>query len=414
MAGTHDVWEVNHDAGYALALLTPDEAARLRADGYPVEMAQEQSALTEMTTVRSTDAGGIGGFPCYRTVAESYADMATLAATHPTLAAWVDFGDSWDKNQAGGPAGNDLRALVLTNQARSGEKFRFLLIAAIHARELATAELAARFAEQLLAGYGQDPDLTWLLDFGEIHIVPIMNPDGRLFAEQGLSWRKNTNNSDGCFLDNPAFTGYGVDLNRNSSFKWALCETGNCSSTDACATTFRGRAAASEPETQAIQTYARALFDDQRGPEDEAAAPGETSGVFISLHSYGKLILYPWGWQAAPSPNGAQMETLAQKFGYFTNYTVCQAGASGCLYQTDGTTDDWTYGELGVASFTFEIGTTFFQSCSYFEQSILEQNSDALLYAAKAARRPYQTPAGLKSSILSWRARLSPPARWSH
>ncbi len=71
---------------------------------------------------------------------------------------------------------------------------------------------------------------------------------------------------------------------------------------------------------------------------------------------------------------------------------MCQP--STCLYAASGSTDDWTYGALGTASFTFEMGTTFFQSCSSYESSVAPSNLPAILYAFKAARRPYQAPAG--------------------
>lgn len=72
---------------------------------------------------------------------------------------------------------------------------------------------------------------------------------------------------------------------------------------------------------------------------------------------------------------------------------------------SSGTTDDWAYGELGVAAYTFEMGTTFFEGCSSFENSVLPDNAAALLYAFKAARRPYQTPSGPDSLSLSLSSR---------
>ena len=186
----------------------------------------------------------------------------------------------------------------------------------------------------------------------------------------------------------------GVDLNRNSSFKWNGCLTSGCSSGYACYLTYRGESPASEPETQVIEDYLRTLFPDRRGPLDVDAAPSDTDGLFISLHSYSELILFPWGWTDVSSPNGAGLQTLGRKFGYYTGYEVCQVSESDCLYLADGTTDDWSYGELGVASFTFELGTAFFQSCSVFEDQILDRGIDALTFAMKAARRPYETPGG--------------------
>jgi carboxypeptidase T len=67
------------------------------------------------------------------------------------------------------------------------------------------------------------------------------------------------------------------------------------------------------------------------------------------------------------------------------------------LYATDGATDDFGYGDLGVAAYTFELGPEkdgFFTPCTTFENTILPANLPALLYAARAARTPYLTPSG--------------------
>ena len=72
---------------------------------------------------------------------------------------------------------------------------------------------------------------------------------------------------------------------------------------------------------------------------------------------------------------------------------------------TSGATDDFAYGDLGLAAYTFEIGTAFFQDCTAFQNAILPGNLPALTYAAKVARAPYQTPAGPDARDLS----LSPP-----
>ncbi len=136
----------------------------------------------------------------------------------------------------------------------------------------------------------------------------------------------------------------------------------------------------------------RSVFADQRGPNISDAAPIDTNGVFISLHSYGNLVIYSWDYTGSDAPNMQELRRLGRKFGYHNRYSVCNT--SNCLYAVDGSTTDFAYGEFGVATYTFEVGTTFFQSCSYFENSILQQNLDSLLYAAKAARRPYQLAAG--------------------
>lgn len=393
-----DVWEVKHTDraghGSVVALLPTALLIQLRGEGYWVEVDPLRSALLHWRpTVAAQQQAGIPGFPCYRTVTETYTSLQTLATQHPTLAQWVDIGDSWDKSTPGGPDGYDLQAIILTNQATPGPKPVLFIMAAMHAREFVTAEVATRFAEMLVNQYGTDADVRWLLDTTEIHIVAQANPDGRERAEEVVLWRKNTN-SNSCPNETPFFSYYGVDLNRNSSFKWNQCEGFSCSSNQGCVDTFRGESPASEPETQAFEAYMRSIFADQRGPNDDDAAPSDTSGIAISLHSYSELILFPWGWRAAPTPNHAELETLGRKMGYFTDYQVCQAGEPGCIYQTDGTIDDWAYGELGVAAYTFELGTEFFQQCTYFESEIIDDALDALFYAAKSAGRPYQLPSG--------------------
>lgn len=389
-----DLWEeALSTQPYVTSSLTMEQVEALRAEGLRLEIDDAQTALLnseqhyfghahrheDEATAAAMDA--IPNFSCYRTVEETYTSLAQLAADHPTLVMWSDVGDSWEKRTPGLPPGYDIFALQLTNSAIPGPKPKLMIIAAIHAREYTTAELATRYAEYLLDNYGTDADVTWLLDYTEIHILPQTNPDGRKIAEGGVFWRKNTNTTNGCLNGT-----YGVDLNRNSSFQWG----GSGSSGNSCSVIYRGPSRASEPEVQTIQTYATNLFADQRGPNVSDAAPPTTEGVFITIHSYSELVLYPWGWSNSPSPNQQQLATLGRKFGFYNGYEIC----NNCLYIADGTTDDFVYGELGVAAYTFELGTSFFQDCRTFENQIYPDNLPALIYAAKAARRPYQTPSG--------------------
>ena len=137
--------------------------------------------------------------------------------------------------------------------------------------------------------------------------------------------------------------------------------------------------------------YNLSLFADQRGQEDTDIAPENTSGLLISLHSYSELVLWPWGWTDTDAPNHVQLQTLGRRLAYFNNYAPQQSNE---LYRTTGTSDDWAYGELGIAAYTFEMGTTFFQDCASFENTIYPDNLQALLYAFKAARQPYMDPSG--------------------
>jgi carboxypeptidase T len=388
LAAWREPWEVRPEEGYLVLDVTRTEYERLTAAGFRLEIdARLTAQLNTFNAPLATQVSGIPGYPCYRTVEETFATAEAVVVDHPALASWSDIGDSWEKTTAGGAPGYDMQVLRLTNSAVPGPKPKLFAMAAIHAREYATAELLTRFAEFLVNNHAVNPDVTWLLDYQEIHLLLQANPDGRKQAEAQILWRKNTNN-DHC-TDTPF---RGVDLNRNFGFQWGCC---GGSSAEECSEIYRGPAAASEPETQAIQDYVRAQFPDQREDDLSAAAPITATGVFLDIHSYGELVLWPWGTSDSPAPNGTALQTLGRKLAFFNDHIPQQAVQ---LYPADGTSDALGYGELGLASYTFEVGPRsedpFFHGCATFENSILPNNLPALIYAAKVARTPYLTPSG--------------------
>jgi carboxypeptidase T len=387
-------WQVDYAHGFAVVGVDAAGYSRLIADGFEVEVDQALTAKYCAPAPALPDqVEGIPGYPCYRTVEETYAAAQAIAAAHPDLATVIDVGDSWDKTTPGGAAGYDMLVLQLTNSAVPGTptgtepphgKPRLLITCAIHAREYTTAELGLRFAEQLVSGYGVDPDATWLLDEHEIHILLYTNPDGRKIAEGGVWWRKNTNaNYCASYPDSR-----GADLNRNFPYQWGCC---GGSSGSQCDETYRGASAGSEPEAQAVRDYSRAIFPDQKGPNPTDPAPATATGVYVDLHSYSELVLWPWGYTSTAAPNGTALQTLGRRLAFFNSYTPEQSIG---LYPTDGTTVDFTYGDLGIAAYTVELGTDFFQDCGTFTGTILPDNLDALRYYAKVARTPYLTPGG--------------------
>ncbi len=391
IAASFEPTEAKYKLGYLLLEVSFDEYDRLLASGLRVEI--DQKAADRYTSIQRS----IPNYSCYRTVEETFTSAQALVTANPTLATFSDVGDSWEKSI--GRTGYDLKVLKLTNSAITGSKPKLLLNSGLHAREYTPVELALRFAESLISGYGTDADATWLLDHHEIHLLLQSNPDGRKKAEAGASWRKNVNeNYCGATSSNR-----GADLNRNCTFMWGCC---NGSSTNPCNDTYRGPNAASEPETQALQAYMEAIFPDQRGPNITDAAPATTSGIYIDLHSSGRLVLWPWGMTTSVAPNGTALQTLGRKLAYFNGHSP---GQSVGLYPTDGATDDHCYGTLGIASLTFELGTAFFESCTYFTNTLLPANLPALKYAAKLARAPYLAPAGPETVTVSLSAGSTAP-----
>jgi len=382
---------------------------RMRANGYSVEV---QQVLPEPPRFGAqTFYGG------YRTVAEHEARLAQVAADHPDLVRLIDYGDSWRKTN-GRANGHDLLALCIT-KFRDGDcaltpetdKPRLLIIAAIHARELTVAELAQRWIDYLVAGYGVDADVTTLLDSSEMWVVPLANPDGRSIVEQNSAdpyyHRKNANIVDAP-CSTPIYSYYydgshpGVDLNRNGSWKWDLKVT---ASDVKCSAVYRGPAAASEPENVHIETLIRQLFRDQRGQSLNDAAPITTTGVFLTLHSFADQVILPWNFTTAfHAPNDLGLRALAFRMSHHNGYLTGQSGE--VLYSTSGSTDDFTYGELGIPSYTFEVGPGY-GGCAGFMppfscmDGFWNKNLGAFLFAAKAAREPYALSHGPVPTVVS-------------
>lgn len=395
----NELIEADYAKGFLVLELEPEQVASLQGFGFRIEPAPEYLALRRQQLLQLQQAsearGGaagpgevsvysIPGYSCYETVEETFAAAQGFVTAHPTLAQWLDVGDSWQKTRGSG--GYDMGVLKLTNAAVPGPKPILYVTSAIHAREYTTAPLALEFARWLVNGYGTNADATWMLDHQEVHLLLQSNPDGRKKAEAGLTWRKNTDSNYCRILKNSQ----GADLNRNFSFSWNTTH-GAGSSGNPCNDTYRGPSAASEPETQAIQNYARTLWPDRRGTGLTDAAPPDTSGIHIDIHSYADLVLWPWGETTTPSGNATALTTMGRRLAFFNGYTPEQSIG---LYPTDGTSDGPSYGELGVASFTLEIGNSFFESCSTYESSTKPKNLPALIYAARVVRAPYLLPSG--------------------
>ncbi len=402
--------EVSTKDGYITVWADNDLYASLLRRGLRVEIDQKTTYEANHPNVlfgqHSSPTTFDGG---YRSVEEMQTFLDQYVANYPTLSVKVDVGNSWCKDHPGSCTqpnannGYDLWALHITNQAIPGPKPVYWYETGIHSREIATPEISMRFIAWLLDNYATNADAHWLVDWHDIWVVPMLNPDGHHIVEAGgnnpFSQRKNANNTNGCTSYPPSSSvQFGTDNNRNFPFLWGCC---NGSSTAPCDQTYRGPSAGSDPETQAVVNKIRTLIPDQRGPNNTDPAPITTTGIYQSMHSNASLNLYPWGWTttAPPSPNNTDLANLGAHMSAANagppgnTYQSCQP--PNCLYAVDGDSEDWGYGELGIPSFTTEIeGSSFFPTYSTIDSTIWPRNQGALIYQAKVARMPYLTTRG--------------------
>ncbi len=269
----------------------------------------------------------------YHTYAEMEADLDALVLAHPSRARIDTMGFSVQ--------GRPIRAIKISDNAAIDESEpEALIMGCHHAREIMSVEMPLLFAHYLLERYGTDSRVTELVDTREIWIAPMINVDGHVYVElnhAGSSsywWRKNrTLNAGGS---------YGVDLNRNYGYRWGYDDIG--SSPIPSSAVFRGTAPFSEPETQAVRDF----------------CASREFAMSLSYHSYGELILYPWGYAALNTMDHGLFAALGDSLRQGNGYTAGNA-ASGAIYVTNGDSDDWLYGETQIKdpmyAFTVELNT---------------------------------------------------------
>lgn len=311
-------------------ILTPGEVLRVQGLGFdprPLDLAPRGLHGAAESPLLRPDLGA------YHTVAEAGQEMADYAAAHPDLARMTMIGTSIE--------GRPIQAIKISDNAavEEGEP-RVLVVGCHHARELMSVEIPLYLMRRLLDGYGTDPVLTQLVDAREIWIVPVANPDGHVYVEEhsgGQSdgwWRKNRrDNGDGSF---------GIDLNRNYGYQWGYDDYG--SSPTPSSEVYRGTGPFSEPETAALRDFMAA----------------HAFSLCASFHSYGQLFLYPWGYEAANTPDHAVFQALGDSVAAMNGY-LAGNNKSGAIYVTNGEMSDWVYGDTSLKpsaiSFTFELNT---------------------------------------------------------
>jgi hypothetical protein len=202
----------------------------------------------------------------------------------------------------------------------------------------------------------------------EFYIMPLLNVDGYIYDDvegERNWWRKNgrDNNEDGI-----PFGSYdGVDINRNYTYMWGY--DGQGSSGYPGSETYRGPSAGSEPETQIIINLAQ---------EKRFKAA-------ISYHSYGELILRPWGYIDGYCDDDDLFVEMSEVINDEINnhgrdYEVIGGWE---LYNTNGDFVDYMYGIHSVLGITIELNSEY-QGGFYPDESLIEPTCDMMTDAMMA------------------------------
>jgi murein tripeptide amidase MpaA len=311
--------------------------------------------------------------------------MQQIVQDHPGIAQLIDIGDSFEKTV--GKGGYDIWVLKISDNVLTEENEpEVFYMANTHAREIITPEIILHFMHYLADNYNHDPTVTYLINNRVFYLCPTINPDGHEYVLTGSNiynteldpiwWRKNKqdNNKNGIF--EPTFDG--VDLNRNFGYTWGYDDIG--SSPSPFNAVYRGGAPFSEPETQAVRDFTLAHH----------------FKISLSFHSHGRWWIFPWCYLPidAYTPDHRQFQALADSCVAYNHYTP--ANGNDFSYVTNGSSDDWFYGEQKtknkIFGFTPEVGyyeeslygwTGFFPDTAYIQKQIME-NQGPMIYLAYA------------------------------
>ncbi|MFI4897184.1 MAG: M14 family zinc carboxypeptidase [Phycisphaerales bacterium JB059] len=261
--------------------------------------------------------------------------------------------------------GRPIWVMRISGETGGACKPGFLLNGLTHAREWITPMNVMYLAESLVDGYGVDPEITSIVDQMEWFIIPVLNPDGYAFSwTTNRMWRKNR-------APHPQIASRrGVDLNRNYGVDWGHDEG---SSPAPYADLYRGLAPFSELETSALRDFVLA-HPNIRGHND--------------THSYGEMILFPWGFRPAKILEyveyyklGLEMNSLIRDEGgaFFAIGPVQHT-----LYTISGGSTDWFYEVAGAWTYMYELrGSSFDPDPSEIRPGAEETFRATLLHASR-------------------------------
>lgn len=328
-------------AGFDYDVVIPDLAAHTRA------------VLAEDTEKARTLAASPlpSGRNTYRTYADYGTDMAALAEERPDLVKPITLPHK-------SLLGKEVRGLEIAHDVATDDgRPVFLLVGTHHAREWPTAEVVMEFAIDLVRNDGEDARVTDLLERARIIVVPIVNVDGFDISRSYLHEykRKNCRLVDGsddvtpgecADADNGSL---GVDLNRNYGGNWG----GLGASANPESGTYRGAAPFSEPEVRNIR--------------DLVSTHQVTS--LQSVHNYGGLVLRPP--QQSDTPLTADEELYSRIGDALAEATGYRSIPSYQLYDTSGSTGEWSYFTTGGFGFEFELeGENFHVG---YQEAVIDQ-----------------------------------------
>jgi carboxypeptidase A2 len=330
-----DCWNEHPQIGPVDFRMPPERMAALDASGLTyrvlnedlqVQADAEYARLHPQVPSPPTRGAWFSDYKDYDTIS-AYID--TLVALRPDLARRIDLGLSLE--------GRHIFGIRISNDAADGGRCKpgVFFNSCQHAREWITPMVNMYCADALVRRYDTDSSIHNLVNRCEFFIVPVSNPDGYVYTwanPNNRYWRKNRRGN--------GTSVWGVDNNRNWGYQWGGPGSDNYQSSE----TYRGTAPFSEPETQVLRDFVLA-HPNIRTHND--------------IHSAAQLVLWPWGYTAAPCPDQPTFQAvgvhISQLIAAVHGYNYTPGPVYTTIYPAAGVAVDWVYGATQVLSFSYEM-----------------------------------------------------------
>ncbi|MEO1170677.1 MAG: M14 family zinc carboxypeptidase [Myxococcota bacterium] len=330
--GTFDAWIAAREGNNLFLRLPPVQYERLIRSGVvPISVSDHipwrfVDPVYAAARNREDEAPRFG----YKNSSMVESSLRGLEQAFPELCETVSIGQT--------SHGREIWALRISQDLGGPLKKPVMLIdGAQHGVELWATEYVLDVARFVLESRA-DPRVTAWINNLDIWLIPLANPDGRdAFMEVShLAGRKNFRDVNG---DGVAEPREGVDINRNFPFAWGrFGERG--SRTIPHHNRYRGEAAASEAESQALMKLARDIHP----------------SAVLSVHTKGTVLLPPYAtrgvkqtrldeaWQIAEAMTAATPRQMNGR-----RYRLRRR-----LYPVDGVWKDWLRHEFGTLAMVIE------------------------------------------------------------
>jgi len=284
------------------AIATPRQLAALRTAGFDWQVVPRPKLASVTMCPEGWEDDAERSWSCYPSYQQYTLVMQNFAAHHPDICRLVDLGTG---NNTVRP--HHLWALVISDNVDFNEdEPEVLLTSSMHGDETTGFVLMLRLIDELLSGYGSDPEIDAVVDETEIWINPLANPDGTyLGSDDDVSGARR-------YYTTPSGSNSFVDPNRNFP----------------------------DPEN-GLHPDGRAWW-----PETEAMmALAEARSFVLSANFHGgvEVVNYPWDTWKRRHPDDAWLQDLSRAYA-----DLAQSDSPGG-YLTDfqnGITNGWDWFEV--------------------------------------------------------------------